>query len=398
MGELESFRKKWPWMNSNFLFRMNYGSITEEDRFKAASFLYQQYYAILGQRRLKTMDSICRTSLLNSVLRYPWSRPAIRTVIQSWEPFWDEQKFGKEDWRAAVKIPIPVIIGILDPELAKELMKIIYPKQSFLNNSYKDFMYSPHNPEARSLLELEVQLCHITREHDNYYIHALRDILPPEHVRLPFAAIFSDIRNLVSCINRELPTSNSILSLRQTVTNFLYTSPECYLSNPDSSVANGLDNGLDSGKLIGRWQESLRPSMPVLKALDLWSILLFDNVVPPGLSNYDHLSSNELWPGAAGYVEPTEISTKALLAKVDNLKLDFSSIDAAFICSGRFRLMLTTRIEQHFLLDGKGYLYVYWNFEQDPGSLKRYENHFFWNHDEKTQRQELHFTELIIGK
>jgi len=76
------------------------------------------------------------------------------------------------------------------------------------------------------------------------------------------------------------------------------------------------------------------------------------------------------------------------LAKLLNaLTLDFSSINAAFICSGPFKLMLTTSLENHLFLDQDGYLQIFWDFEREPAArLGLLEHHFFWDYNSQNTR------------
>lgn len=88
------------WMTPEFLYRINYGPITDKDREKVASFLYDQYYGIVGRLRRKTMSSVCRRSWA-SILPSPWGRSAIRNVVPC--PDEDDRlrlryKLEKEDW------------------------------------------------------------------------------------------------------------------------------------------------------------------------------------------------------------------------------------------------------------------------------------------------------------
>ena len=75
-------------------------------------------------------------------------------------------------------------------------------------------------------------------------------------------------------------------------------------------------------------------------------------------------------------------SERELAKRLDALTLDFSSTNAAFICSGPFKLMLTISLENHLLLDEDGYLQIFWDFEREPGArLGLLEYHFFWDYE-----------------
>jgi hypothetical protein len=75
--------------------------------------------------------------------------------------------------------------------------------------------------------------------------------------------------------------------------------------------------------------------------------------------------------------DPGSAKMTSLIEKTTSLKLRLSSLDAAFISSGPFRLMLTMDLEEHLVLDNEGYLRIYWDFETIPGSrLLIYDGHF----------------------
>jgi hypothetical protein len=64
----------------------------------------------------------------------------------------------------------------------------------------------------------------------------------------------------------------------------------------------------------------------------------------------------------------------------ESSRLDISNLDASYICSGQFRLMLTTCLEKHLYLDKDGVLYVFWDFTHEIGSsLDIYRRHFLWD-------------------
>jgi hypothetical protein len=75
-----------------------------------------------------------------------------------------------------------------------------------------------------------------------------------------------------------------------------------------------------------------------------------------------------------------EISPHLRISDLEASKVDMSDLDASFICSGAFRLMLTTRPDRHLYLDKDGYLHIFWDFKEEVGSsLNIYKDHFFWN-------------------
>jgi hypothetical protein len=68
--------------------------------------------------------------------------------------------------------------------------------------------------------------------------------------------------------------------------------------------------------------------------------------------------------------------------------VDLSSLDASFICSGPFRLVVTCLPERHLHLDADGVLHIYllpsisrWLGYNIPARLAMFKDHFFWDHE-----------------
>ena len=65
---------------------------------------------------------------------------------------------------------------------------------------------------------------------------------------------------------------------------------------------------------------------------------------------------------------------------LESYKLDIMNLCASYLCSGAFRLMVTTRPEKHLVLDRDGFVHIFWDFHGEIGSsLDIYKNHFFWD-------------------
>lgn len=351
------------WMTPEFLYRINYGPITDKDRDKVASFLYDQYYGIVGRLRRKTMSSVCRRSW-SSILPSPWGRAAIRNVVPC--PDEDDRlrlryKLEKEDWSNVPPARPPAYIGFLDPLLSDHIFHSLLPNCSFIN-PYCNFRYRELDWAIdRDALELEVRLCHM------------------DTVLLPFAAVVRDIRKLVSRLDSNWIEKDGTAILEVPELQEMQNLSEFYIYSCPRAVHPRLES-IPRMKL-GRAIQGLGTS-------DILEIILFDRRRPgpslqslspgPELGRWIHRFGDRLF-GMREYVKQDEQSLSGLLKKCDALTLDISSIDASFISTGPFRLMFTTRFEDHFLLDKEGYLHVYWDFEPlDLDFESGLKHHFIW--------------------
>lgn len=388
-------------MTPEFLYRLNYGPTTESDWSKVTSFLYDQYYGIEGRRRCKTMSSVCRPSWTSLL---PWRRPAIRTVVEDFSDeggFFDligrtEETVKKENWSDATAIEDHVLIGFLDPALATALLNKVYPGEDIENkksNAYHDFVYSMKSRYGRHLLELELRLCRIgdpaEDKSDELSSEGETDDDDDDdddydaHIHLPFAAIVSDALELISHVHTQLFQKDRVdkndIEINCRV---LFESPNFYTSKRNSWTRTKMEPD------FMKKQDRLAPAMAGLESLDLLDILLFSSRHPgPKLKlpkRYDphgatyHATLRDAWLDALEFKTPND-EQEGLREKVDALGVGISNIDASFICSGPFRLMLTTRLENHMSLH-ENFLQVYWDFEETIGrGLDLLEGHFFWD-------------------
>lgn len=74
-------------------------------------------------------------------------------------------------------------------------------------------------------------------------------------------------------------------------------------------------------------------------------------------------------------------------ADLESTTVDLASLDAAYICSGPYRLMLTTLPENHLALDPDGFIHIFFDFRKTIGcSLNVYKGHFLWDRDGSASR------------
>jgi len=75
------------------------------------------------------------------------------------------------------------------------------------------------------------------------------------------------------------------------------------------------------------------------------------------------------------------------VANLESANVDLASLDAAYICSGPYRLMLTTLPENHLVLDPDGFIHIFFDFRKTIGcSLNVYRGHFLWDRDGSATR------------
>jgi hypothetical protein len=341
-----------PWLTPEFLYRINYGPITHADREKVQDYLIRQYSALEVRRRYKTIKHLRRRQW-RLFVPYPWGQLPIRKVVR--EASSDDELSYMNSSVASFQ-PL-VMIGFLDPKLAHLLKKAIYPFREYnLKDFYEDFKYEEEGAViTRASLELELSL--------------VRPRMADSHLSylLPFAAVIADMKRLIESINVARFTYRGVseplgLSIQEALHSQSYYISGSYFFRCDERLEN-----LHFISVMLRSRLSCGPELDPLDG-DFMEI-------KPILLNVDDFRESE------------ENGEKELAKRLDNLTLDWSSINAGFLCSGPFKLMMTTVLENHFVLDQEGYLQVYWDFEPVPGArLKALEGHFFWDYSSDNTR------------
>lgn len=223
------------------------------------------------------------------------------------------------------------------------------------------------------MADLEVRLCQIaTLDFQNHYMFS-------NYTLLPFVAIVSDALKFIS----DIESSWSQKGKAEFQWKAVLSSRKYYLS-----MKNPWDP-LGPKSELSKKQKRLKPAMSGLNNIDFLDILLFSGrrpgtqlLLPKCHDNTTYLDDD--WLRMAGLELPDCGLQKRMLKKLDNLSLNFSNIDASFICSGRFRIVLTTRFEKHFYLDSSGYLHIFWDFASWIGrDLDLLDGHFFWDHEKQ---------------
>ena len=358
-----------PWMTPEFLYRINYGPITKKDFEKVRNFLVDQYCAVEGRRRGKTLSHIRRRHW-KSLLPYPWGRAPIRNVVGHASksfPRLEQHHLRK----SVTSFQPPILIGFLDPKLSDDLHAAVYQGVTYNEDpNYDDFIYEMNERGVWSRVFLELELSLVRTLPQPY-------LAPSSFPLLPFAALVSDIRTFVQRVQQARSTAPG-----QSLTlGFQYV-----LNSSDYYIWDGETTW---GKAERTWGVSKLEMQRHFVSILLRSKMdCGPELYPFPAGNNDYLTINETLLNIDFYKHCLNgCSLPKLSKRLDKLTLDFSSINAAFICSGPFKLMLTTSLEDHFTLDQDGYLQVFWDFEREPGArLQALECHFFWDHDYNNTR------------
>ena len=352
-------------MTANFLYRINYGPITMKDRGLVRDFLIDQNLSLEARRRRKTMSSLCGWSW-KSLL--PGRAPIRNKIDQGiWKP-------SKVFWSRAEARLVPVLLCFLEPKLVSILGLAIYPYLRALTSNARPFFDETPNPSqpkfahyrdlalGRKILELEFRL--------NLITEGARHLLLVPNAALVSAAV--SVAHQVcalsasgAVVTHETLDLDKAYSLPKDLRAFSFDAagskyyPFLYLGNIPRKLGSfvGLEFGLSILEAI--------VFHPIEPGPDLWPYV-HDSLKG---TVFDIDRSNE---GKAKMAR--------VIQKASSLKLHLSHIDAAFISSGPFRLMLTTNLDTHLVLGDDGYLRVYWDFEPVAGSrLGMLKGHFIWD-------------------
>ena len=324
-------------MTAEFLYRINYGPISIRDKCLVRNFLIDQYIALEDRRRFRTMSSICGWSW-KSIL--PGSRAPIR------------RHYSRNQWRRTKGTPVMVLLCFLEPVLVSKLGRCIYPDCIAEYYAPCPFVHA----RSRRIFEIEFRL---------NLINTLGTISTIPLV--PNAALVW--RTVVKACALSVSSDHDTVIPRE-----IFDQPD---SDSSVSILNNVDSK-DRSQIIPYETGCLVP-------MSTLNVALFEimSVVPGPLN----LSAFRDEPEGLKFrkdtifdIDRTMDRRARLIQKASLLKLHLSHIDAAFICSGPFRLMFTLDLDEHLVLGNDGFLRVYWDFEPSPGDrLLLYEDHFLWD-------------------
>jgi len=364
------------WMTANFLYRINYGPITMKDRCLVRDFLIDQNLSLEARRRRKTMSSLCGWSW-KSLLP---GRTPIRNIIG--RRIWGASKIF---WSPAEAKRVPALFCFFEPKVVSILRLAICPylpavseksthSRPFVDEltpktSHPKFAHYQDLALGRVILELEFRLNMITEG-------APRNLLLVPNAALVSAAVSvaHQVRALSASgaiVTHETLDLDKAYSLPKHLRVFSFDAAGCKYPYPyieDISRKLGLFDGF--------------------ARLGILEAIVFHPIEPgPNLWPYIRDSQGrhrlEVKDDTVFDIDRSK-EGKAKMARViqkaSSLKLHLSHIDAAFISSGPFCLMLTTNLDAHLVLGDDGYLRVYWDFEPVAGSrLGMLKGHFIWD-------------------
>jgi hypothetical protein len=322
--------------------------MSEYEFYKAQKFLTQQFVDYQETRGTKTLSSISISTFKRLL---PFHRPPIHDEVET--P--NSTRNLKSRRR---KGPTPAIVGFMDPILARLMMSKLYKEEQgppppgqrrdpVLGYAYDAFTYESVkslnyydtgvrvNTQTEALMNLEVQACWFA---------------------IPFAAVLSDTSTYIDSYSE----SDSAFKKSLTNSSYFYTS---------SSMAR----------------------MPVAFNLDMLERLLSKRTIAliflagstPGSIPMFHGSKSRKPTDLDGLLQGETLLTYWKTGDEESRRLDISKLDASYICSGPYRLMLTTRPDRHLYLDDYRRVHIFWDFNpSNPGrSLGKYKGHFFWDEE-----------------
>jgi hypothetical protein len=357
------------WFTAEFLYRINYGPVEPGDYETALTYSRDRIYSREAARRRQAYPYRQSVKRWGWTPRFPWFRGPIRNTMEIWD---DDRRYrrggiwkqGTEPWvvsRNSQLGPHRVYLKFLDPRLSEVFFQNLLPYCSPRLPGGDSFLYWEYN-EDLLLLEFEYNLLRRLRPLSQYGLTN----------RMPLAAMLADANTLISIVSKltDRPLRINWREIQETHPNTFYGARSQLVHGEPTPMFHFGDSGFCKTFLdlilFGSSELGIGP----------WKQL-------PGNQFYE-IDPPKTWFRLAGFSEQEDNARTVLKKKLDDLKLDFSNIDASFICSGPFRLMLTTRLERHFILDRDGYLQIFWDFRSLPGSsfVSRFETHFLWGKSE----------------
>jgi len=343
------------WMTPDFLYRMNYGPLTNKESYKAASFLQDQLADIKASQCIRTTKSRASRSWHSMS---PFRAPICPTI-----DFRDQKEL-----KPKIENPRPIVFGCLDPKLGVELLSQLYPTPShfipregkdviselrrYYASGYSQFHYTPRTMEV----DMHTVAGLLLFEHNLLRLCRRRYGFRGETMVFPMGALALDVLVLIQRIKSSISIDSDFAQLGMTVRKYLI-SPQSYFSTAERGTSDAYGSSITpmflKTILLTRGNHFL-PEWNKDDKVDEFFFRVLNSGTPfdPPNSQRDEESS----------------------------RLDISNLDASYICSGPFRLMLTACLEKHLQLDKDGILYVFWDFTHEVGSsLDIYRRHFLWD-------------------
>jgi len=260
-----------------------------------------------------------------------------------------------------------LFFGFFDPRLVVELLSQLYPSSSYFitggqGDNFKSMLCRLYRqryglcyyPARAEWVDHISGACHLLLEHNLLEI-CRRRYSGGDLMVFPIGAIALDVIALIPKMKASMESDGDFSRLELTTKNYLFA-PFSFLSTAERghSYARSTTASFIQTILFTKGNHFIPPWDTEDKVEDFFH-RAFGHHTQAGHTDsyrYDQESS----------------------------RLDISNLDASYICSGPFRLMLTTCLEKHLYLDKDGILYVFWDFTHEIGSsLDLYRGHFLWD-------------------
>lgn len=342
------------WLTPNLLYRINYGPLKEREFADVAFFIRQQHHDFEAYYRLPTIRSAYHRSWRSYL---PWHRPQIKNRIESLSSI--ENSLLQCTYPNHVQNVELSIFGFLDPKLGEEILKLLYGQSSIERR--QTLHYTPQSfPSERVLMLFELAFAAFMKDAGK------------EFCLLPFGALCADALKLIDII-KDLVYAGGETDISKLV--------KGCLDQASSSTLFYTSLRQSKAPSLGRTQGQPQFSIHGVEKMELLHPVLWPSL-DPGVWGYDLRSLN------LGYINDWTEKVLGLnewgkAPPVQNLEsgpVDLGNLDASYICSGPYGLMLTTRPERHLYIDSDGFVHIFWDFREVVGeSLDVYKGHFLWD-------------------
>lgn len=357
-------------LNADLLYRFNYGPINADEYTYMILFIFQQYYYYEAFRRADCVSSIRRGSWKSKL---PFARSPINNHIGTnindapvIPPLWTQGAVGEIQKCSSLGVPL------IDPVMGELLLSKMFPGRP------KPPMPRTHTLGHTFLMSLEIRLS-ILAWH-NFSSVGL-------YAMVPFAALLSDAIRNIDLLRSESP------NIRSEITRPFFESQ--HFKTPNFTEHMNLiisKSSTPAFQRLNNIKEALTSSA-FRQCYDTKDVILLRqlspgiNLVDPTQVRLDPAKtpSESFGVTICNALQLSETSLSTQNFDPESAKVDISKLDASYICSGPYRLMLTTAPERHLFLDSNGFLHVFWDFERYylGESLGQYAGHFYWDPQSK---------------
>jgi hypothetical protein len=354
------------WMNPDLLYRLNYGPIHGHELDQVATFVTGTYHDRIRALDCEGMYPVVHRSWRNIL---PFARqPVLDTVETSPGQIHSRQTYLKQN--------DTIWLGLIDPVLSRTLLSKIYPNNSHFSNLqafesavYGGFRYRINFEDTNIARLLELELFENFGKFIGYY---------PRIALMPLGAAIYDVLRVIDQLKQNAYVvrfkGSGSLDTCSGEDQYYSSREDVISSNPSVACGNSLER--PNAELFLKKTKQLILFSRFFSEFGKYS---FENPIVPNvfesLLQGDHMSSTSPNGNVA-----------------ESQAVNLSSLDASFICSGPFRLVVTCLPERHLHLDADGILHIYlppanfWWVGDKLSRLTIFQAHFFWDHERAASR------------